>query len=206
MRPGNFLIFCSAMENKREEVMHGNRIWMVILAIALLAIVPPLASADALDVVMDNPNVTVAQGAVTQIQFFGTVTNPSLTDTIYLNGDMISGKLLPCFATTGSCVDDSTIVLWPVFFQPSLPGMPTSANFVIFNVNLFGDLAPGTYSGVFEIQGGPDGGAMTAYDPLADINFSVTVTGPVPTPEPPSLFLLAVGLLGLATLKRILAN
>jgi hypothetical protein len=72
--------------------------------------------------------------------------------------------------------------------------MPTSANFDIFNVDLFGDLAPGSYNGVFEIKGGADGGTYAAFDDLADINFSVTVTPPAAAPEPGTLLLLVSAL------------
>jgi len=58
-------------------------------------------------------------------------------------------------------------------------------------------LAPGTYTGVFSILGGPDGGTNIDFSDLSDSSFTVIVT-----PEPATIFLLASGLLGLGLLKR----
>ena len=68
-----------------------NRIRMITLLVALAAILllHPVAKADSLDVVLTNPNPTVAEGT-TVVQFFGTIANPSLTDTVYLNSDSSS--------------------------------------------------------------------------------------------------------------------
>jgi hypothetical protein len=124
--------------------------------------------------------VTVLQGT-TRVQFFATVSNPSLTDTVYLNFDQTS-------ASTGLTIDDSLFALnAPLFLSPGASSGP----FEIFDAMLSTNLAAGLYTGTFTILGGPDGGTFTAGDDLADLNFSVTVTTPsTATPEPRTMVLL----------------
>ncbi len=163
----------------------------LLVGIAAAFLLAPLAHADSLEVTLANPNPTVVQSATqTVVQFFGTVANPSLTDTVYVYADSTS-------SATGTTVDDS-------LFQPFLISPNNmSGMFEIFDVDLVPGLGPGTYNGVFTFLGGADGGAYSVYDDLVDINFSVTVTNPTTaTPEPGTLLFLASGLAGLAVLHR----
>jgi len=66
------------------------------VALTLLAAMAPLARADSLTVVLENPNPTVVESATgTVVQFFGTVLNPSLTDTVpVLTSYLVNGFAL----------------------------------------------------------------------------------------------------------------
>jgi hypothetical protein len=171
--------------------MKRIRLINLLLGIVAVFLLAPLANADTLNVTLNDPNPTVVQSATqTVVQFFGTVSNPSLTDDIYVNADATS-------SATGTTVDDS-------LFQPFLiPANNMSGMFEIFDVDLVPGLGPGTYNGIFSFLGGADGGSFSAFDDLVDINFSVTVTAPTTTaPEPGSLLLLASGLASLVFLMR----
>jgi hypothetical protein len=170
-----------------------KRMRMINLLVGIVAVffLAPLANADSLNVTLTDPNPTVVQSATqTVVQFFGTVANPSLTDDIYVYFPATS-------SATGTIVDDS---LFQAFL---IPANNMSGVFEIFDVDLVPGLGPGTYNGDFAFLGGADGGAFTASDVLADINFSVTVTAPTTAaPEPGTLFLLASGLASLGLLMR----
>lgn len=171
--------------------MNRKRIMHSLLGLAAVALLAPLASADTIDVTLAAPDVTVLQGT-TLVQYFGTIVNPSSTDTVYLNSDS-SG-----LSSSDLSLDDTPFA----FFGPSslAPGA-SSGLIALFDLDLPADLATGTYTGFFSILGGADGGAFMAFDDLGDANFSVTVTAPVSTtPEPGSLLFLSLGFAGLAGL------
>lgn len=165
------------------------------LAVATLVLVvtpwlAPTSRADSLDVALTETSQRVVQGT-TVVEFDATISNPSATDTIYLNGDSWTTDSLLV------TVDDTPFdVNAPLFLGPGASSGP----FALFDVDLPSDLADGTYTGVFSILGGPDGGADTAFADLADVDFTVDVTSPVATPEPGTFSLLAFGLLGLVGL------
>jgi hypothetical protein len=176
-----------------------NRQTVLASSIVLLAAVlvsPRELRADSLNVTPVQASQTVAQGT-TVVTFYATITNPSTTDTVYLNGDSSS---------TGSpdlTLDDSPFnTNAPLFLPPlaSSGGMP----FALFNVDLALDTPAGTYdSNTFSITGGPDGGTYTDFDDLVDVDFSVTVIGPASTvPEPGTSLLLVCGLALLASASR----
>lgn len=169
-----------------------------LLAIAALAVsmviwLAPASRADSLNVTLTQANQTVVLGTTT-VAFDATISNPSSTDTIYLNGDSWTTSNL--FLT----VDDAPFFNnAPLFLDPGASSGP----FELFDVLLDPNTTAGDYSlNFFSIFGGADGGAGTAFDDLVDANFSVDVTSPVVTPEPGTLLLLASGLASLAFFRK----
>lgn len=169
--------------------------WMnavLLLVLTLGCATASRADSDTLDVTLAPADQTVVDGALVVV-FDATITNPSATDTIWLNGDSTSTNSVLV------TVDDLGLINLPYFLDP---GQSTGVITDLFEVDLDPTLTPGVYNGVYSILGGPDGGAFTDFSDLADANFSVTVTPEsVPAPEPSALLLLAVGLAGLFTLR-----
>ncbi len=158
----------------------------------------PASRADSLDVTLTQSTITISQGT-TSVAFFATIFNPSSTDTVYLNGDS------PLTFSSSISVNDSPFLLnAPISLAP----LATSSSFEIFDVVLAPGITPGSYSGVFSILGGPDGGTNTDFSDLADVSFTVDVTQKTAstTPEPGTLLLLASGLPALAFIRRKLAR
>jgi len=172
-----------------------KRIFCLPLGLAMLALLAwstPLR-ADTLDVTLDQPTLTVPVGT-TEVTFTGTISNPSTTDTVYLNGDN---------STTSStllAVDDtpfSTFII-PVSLGPG----ENSGDIELFNVLLDPSTPAGIYTGVYTLSGGPDGGAGTDFSDLVDIPFTIDVESAVPAPEPGSYLMLGLGLLAIGLLRR----
>ena len=143
----------------------------ILLAVAALLSLSPVIQADSLDVQLVQSDLTGAPG--TTVEFFATITNPSTTDTIYLNGDSSSTS------TPLLTVDDAPFFSnAPLFLIPGASSGP----FELFDVIIDPSTPANTYTGnVFSILGGADGGAGTAFDDLADASFAVTVQTPEPT-------------------------
>jgi hypothetical protein len=172
--------------------MNRKRIMHLLLGLAAVALLAPLANADTVDLTLAAPDVTVLQGT-TLVQYFGTIVNPSATDTVYLNSDS-SG-----LSSSDLSLDDTPFAL---FGPTSLAPGASSGLIELFDLDLPANLTPGTYTGFFSLLGGADCGSFTAFDDIADADFSVTVNAPVSnTPEPRSLIFLAAGLAGLAALS-----
>jgi len=125
-----------------------------------------------LDLTLLDADQTVTQGT-TSVAFDATIFNPSTTDTIYLNG---------ASATTASSL--LNVDLTPFFENApfSLAPGQSSGPFELLALDLAANTATGSYSGNdFQLQGGADGGTFSAFNDLADANFSVTVTTPTVT-------------------------
>jgi hypothetical protein len=150
------------------------------------------ADSDTLDVTLAPADQTVVDGTLVVV-FDGTITNLSATDTIWINADSTSTSSLLV------SVDDLGLINVPLFLDP---GQSSGLITDLFEVDLDPTLTPGTYSGVYTLQGGADGGTGADLFDLADASFSVSVTPEsVSAPEPSALLLLAVGLAGLCALR-----
>jgi hypothetical protein len=135
-----------------------------MIALAVTALHLSVASAQSLDVTLSDPTMTVTQGT-TAVDFYATITDPSATATVYLNGD--SSTTSTSFLT----VDDT-----PFFNNAPLSLAPgqSSGLLELFAVDLPANTPQGMYSGnVFSILGGADGNAV---NDVADVHFSVDVT------------------------------
>jgi hypothetical protein len=176
--------------------MTTQKVVFAALALAAAVCLAPSTRAQSLDVTIIDANQTVTQGT-TVVDFEATVFNPSATATIYLNDG--SGTTSSPFLV----VDDS-----PFFTNAPLSLAPgqSSGPFELFAVDLASTTAAGSYSGnLFSIQGGADGGSFTAFNDLADANFSVSVTGAtttVPEIDPASAMSALTLLLGGLTVLR----
>jgi hypothetical protein len=151
-----------------------------VLILATLASVS--AKADEVTITIDQPSQTASAGAT--LQFFGTITNDT-DSTLYLNSDDLT---LPGLSLTTTDQFFNTV---PNALAPD----GSSGDIELFDVTVSNPLLDpaGTYSGTYNLTGGPDGNAQ---DNLGTATFSVTTV----TPEPPSLYLLLTGILSLAAL------
>lgn len=161
---------------------------LLLFALAALLALPRGARADSLTLSFDQSAITVAPGTLT-VPFFGAITNPSATDTIFLNSPAAST------ISTDLSVDVSPFALnAPASLAPGA----SSGDIELFVV----DLDPATPIGMygnnnFQIQGGPDGGAFTDFNDLVDASFEVDVQTPTgaTVPEPATLWTVLTGLL-----------
>jgi len=148
--------------------------------------------AGSLLVLLSNPSQTGAPGAT--LQFFGTMTNVSPTDTIFLNS-----------ITSTSPWSNLTIDVSPFFTNAPLSMGPgdTTSPFEIFDVTIDPATPDGPLPGsTVSIQGGADPGT---FDDLADVNFDVQVssTPSAGAPEPGTASLvLGMGAVVFAILAR----
>jgi hypothetical protein len=178
--------------------MKINQSVLCTLALAVTVSHASEAGAQSLDATLSDSTVTVTQGA-TVVNFYATITDPSATATVYLNGDSSTTS------TSLLTVDDT-----PFFNNAPLllaPGQ-SSGLIELLAVDLPANTPQGLYSGnVFSILGGADGNAV---DDVADVNFSVDVTASTmaaPEMEPASaigsLTLLAGGIAVLCGGRRL---
>jgi hypothetical protein len=120
-----------------------------------------------LDLTLSDPDQSVAAGT-TSVVFDAILSNPT-GSTIYLNGATIT--------TSSSALNgDATpfLINAPLDLAPGASTGPLA----FFDVDLAKGTPAATFgTGSFQIQGGADGGAGTAFDQLAAESFSVTVTG-----------------------------
>jgi hypothetical protein len=161
-----------------------------LIALTVLA----AAGARAADILitLDNPNQTGSAGET--LTFSGTITNTDTTpgdDPIYLN-----------FYSFDFALSDATNDAFGNFFAYvpiSLAEGASSADIDLFDITLANPetLPLGMYTGTYGLLGGMDGGANTASDNLAQVNFSVNVV----TPEPATLILLGAALILMSQLR-----
>jgi hypothetical protein len=161
-----------------------------LAVLALLAWSFPLR-ADSLTVQLDQSTITVPVGT-TEVTFSGTITNPS-ADTVYLNAD--SSETSSLLLT----VDDTPFLTGAPLF---LDSGDNSGDIPLFNVFVDPSTTPGIYTGLFSIQGGPDGGTSTDFTDLVDIPFTIDLTPATSAPEPGTLLLLCCGLFVIAASHR----
>ena len=146
------------------------------LSLFLLAMFLPTApaSADSITLVLSQPTLTGAPGST--LIFDATVSAPLANSaTVFLNFDNF-GDNIP-----GSTIDDSGFLNFPLSLNPG-----GSFTGTLFSVALPPGVAPGSYTGFFEIFGGSN---ADAGNPLATANFQINAT-----PEPGTWVLLATGL------------
>jgi hypothetical protein len=132
-------------------------------------------------VLLSNPSQAGSPGDV--LPYFGTMTNVSATDTIFLNS-----------ASSTSASANLTIDVTPFFVNAPLSLAPgeVSGLFEIFDVTIDPATPFGLISGsTVSIQGGAD---AATFDDLADVNFDVQVGSPAAAaPEPSTRWLLLAG-------------
>jgi hypothetical protein len=132
-------------------------------------------------VLLSSPSETGSPGDT--LAFFGTMTNVSPTDTIFLNS-----------TTSTSVSGNLSIDVGPFFINAPLflaPG-DVSGPFEIFALTIDPSTPDGPYPGsTVSIQGGAD---SVTFDDLADVNFDVQVSSPLAVaPEPGTGWLLLAG-------------
>ena len=175
------------------------------LLLALLPAAPGLAGTGGLAFTLTPTTITAGQSAADQtFTFSGTLTN-NTSSPLYLNGDLftvdapLSGDDTP-FVSTFVFPTDSQ---GNPTAQPSL-GVGQSVTDPLFTVTLPTGTAPGTYTGLFEIQGGT---TSSDYGLLASQSFTVNAAAGhvAAVPEASSGASLAVGFVlvgGLAVAGR----
>ena len=151
------------------------RLLLMLIAIGTL-------QAGNLQVDLSSASQTGAPGDLPR--FFGTMTNVSPTDTIFLNS--ISSTSASGFLTIDT---GPFFVNAPFFLNPG----DVSGPFEIFDVTIGLATPDGPYLGsTVSIQGGADSGT---FDDLADVNFDVQVSSPVTAaPEPSTGILMLAGM------------
>lgn len=161
-----------------------------LLGLAML--IGASAHASLVTITLENPNQFGAPGQT--LSFYGTITNTDVNSNdapVYLNATSFNLTLTDATDTH----DNNFFANVPI----SLASGASSGRIDLFDITLAnpGTLPLGTYSGIYGLLGGRDGGDLSAQDNLGQTDFSVTVT-----PEPGYLALLGAGLGMFALLRR----
>ena len=157
----------------------------LLLAVFMLV---PLASADTINVTLDNPTQTGAPGST--LNFTATI-------------NAISDGLGPVFllSDTSGITGTATIDDTPFFLNfPFEMNGGDSINDLLFSVLLPADITPGSYDGYFTIVTSLDPNASTGIENT--VHFSVDAGSGSPVPEPATISLFLTGLGGLAVVGR----
>ena len=161
------------------SVIFEGKFMMKILLLILAALGTALAGSIQVDLL--SPSQTGAPGDV--LQFLGTITNLSPTDTVFFNS-----------VSATSVSADLTIDIIPFLINAPLSLGPgeVSSLFDLFDITIDPATPDGPYFGnTVSLLGGADSNAL---DPLLDVNADVTVSTPVSTPEPSSIVLIMTAL------------
>ena len=183
----------------------GTPLSLLAPAALMLALLTPApcAAQTGLGFTLATPTITAGTSAADQVfTFSGTLTNTSATP-FYLNGDQFS-------VDPPLSGDDSAFVntfLFPTdtggspLPQPTL-GAGQSLSLALFNVTVPTGVPLGSYTGLFEIQGGA---TTSDFGLLGSQSFTVNTSAtPAPiVPEGSSGSSLAVGLLMMASLAVV---
>ena len=160
----------------------------LLLAVFMLV---PLASADTINVTLDNPTQTGAAGST--LNFSATI-------------NAISDGLGPVYllSDTSGITGTATIDDTPFFLNfPFQMNGGDSINDLLFSVLLPADIAPGSYDGYFTIVTSLDPNALTGIEDTVRFTVNTGSTGPVPEPATISLFLTGIGGLAVAGRRRL---
>jgi hypothetical protein len=163
--------------------MFVNLMAMVVLAAAV-------ARADDIAITLDDPDQIGMPGETFKV--FGTIVNSDADSgdaATYLNSDNLN------FSLSDAMVNDNFFAVVPGSLGPGA----SSGDIDLFDVTLANPEtdAYGLYEGIYGLIGGMDGGAQTASDNLAQVNFTVNVV-----PEPATAALLATGLAAIGWVRR----
>lgn len=165
---------------------HMKQFGAVLLAGAAILLTSVYAHADSVSLTLQDPYLETASPGT--FDFTATVSAPSTnTGVEYLNSDSFS-VTEPSLTLPQLTLNDSGFFNnFPIFMNPG-----SSFTGSLFTVTVPAGTPEGIYAGSFTILGGEDGGAGTAANMLATVDFNVQVT-----PEPPSWELMALALTGL---------
>lgn len=173
--------------------MKGLKYFLLIsLASMGLFLSAQAARADSYSFVFTNPDQSVVAGNT--VEFDAIITNLDPINPLYLNGDNV--------ASLDSALSLDDTAFWTLALSAPLSPAGDPGNSyagALFDVTVLPGTAAGTYVGDYQALGGID---LDAKDLLGDEDFTITVGGASPVPEPSGLVLLLSGLAGLATTLR----